>query len=165
MAEPQKAPQKTPDEKPWIWILNNRDGAVILAHRPVKNDASKTTSVPRTHTLPPGASIAPTAFWEKWKKEDPEEAQRMLRTKIPSDPARARRHERAGMTHLEEGPLVTDRKDPLGELTQEEAVLFVGEILDQQLLEHLLKVERRQTVAVALNAAVDRMKRGQTPLV
>lgn len=167
MAEPQKSqPQKTAEDKPpFIWITNNRDGAVILAHRPVRNEASKTTSIPKTHTLMPGASLVPTSFWEQWKREDPEEAHRMLRSKIPSDAARARRHERSGMPHLVEGPFVADRKDPLFGLSQEDAIELVGEILDQTMLEHLLKVDRRQPVAVAITATLERMKRGAVPLV
>lgn len=139
-----------------IWITNNRDGAIILAHKPVFNPASKTTSLSKTHALMPGAQVVPRDFWEQWKAEDPDESQRLLRTKIPSDPHRTRRSERAGMTHLIEGPLVSDPKNPLAELSPEDAIAIAAEIIDERLLAQCLRIERRPPVAVALRAALDR---------
>lgn len=163
---PEKPSQTKQDGPRFIWITNNADGAMGLAMRPKRQPGSNTLSSPLTIHLPPGATVVDRGMWEQWKEEqetsqEHNEAQRLLKSKIPKDPFRSRTSERAGQPWLVEGPMVKNRDRPFDGLSDEEAIALAGEVQSDHFLRQLLAVEKRGPVHEAIQREITNLTRGQ----
>lgn len=153
MADP--APSKDPAPK-YLWITNNADTTFGLALKPKFNEPSKTMSPGTVVNLSPGATVIERALWDQWKKEDPEEAKRLLSDKIPVDPHRMRRQERAGMVFVVEGPGVKDKNRPFEGIDTDKARAIVPEIRDDRFLRQIVRSVTDGAVREAINTEIDR---------
>lgn len=180
MPEPQTTKQ-TPNAappvavKPWRWITSNVERVLGFAEPPKTSAVSKIpVADSKPLAIPPGASLVDNRKWAALKAAedkaskamreaglDPEigEITRLLTTKVPKGHAK-RPNEMAGSYFLVEGPEVANRATPLADLTEDQAVAIVAELRDFAMVNDLLAIERRPTVAEALRRNRDELAPG-----
>jgi len=164
----EKAPAKQGQgSKRFILITNNEARLRILKLRGQVSPVSNTLVPGPQIDLAPGLNVVDAKLWARWKDENADQGEgddvvrgarhALLVELIPDDPHPNRRRERAGRPPLTEGPLVASRTTPLADVPPDQARALVPEILDLQLVDALLKIERRPVVAEALRAHLQRI--------
>lgn len=162
--EPDTKSEKkaAPAVKPFIFIINNGLGHRTLALRGAVNTTSKTlVDGPRVE-LKPGASIVERRLWDLWVKQNQNaeidgvvyqgQAVTLLEERIPTTHNRL---EGEGKPYLEVGPEVSDRNNPLADLSDKDAKRVIAETLDEPTLKKWLTVEKRAGISSLLATKLD----------
>lgn len=135
-------------------VLNNCDGIRQIALPAIQGKGGITPG-PVIH-LYPGMNFPETALWDKAKQN--ELAQQLLTSKIELSKAPEFNPERVGMHHLVEYKPVS-KDNPLAAMSESEAVVMVGEILDTPTLKRFQLQETRPLVGAALKAQLAKIEK------
>ena len=162
--EPDTKSEKkaAPAVKPFIFIINNGLGPRVLALRGAVNTTSKTLVKGSTVDLKIGATIVERRLWDLWVKQNqdveidgvPTRGQHSILTK-ERIPTTHNRLEGEGKPYLEVGPEVSDRNNPLADLSDKDAKRVIAETLDEPTLKKWLTVEKRAGISSLLATKLD----------
>jgi hypothetical protein len=158
MANPNDA-QKQPAKKADAMVIpvtNNLEAIQQIAVRPRRGSGAMVQRA--ALSLLPGINLVDP---EKWAEaaENPH-AKTLMETAIPPMPKAPQfSAARVGKPYLVVGsPLPKD--NPLGGMTPDEAVTFIGDVADDKALQKMEKVEARDAVRLAIRARRAQISRG-----
>lgn len=141
----------------WVWVLSNEERDKSIHLPGVFNKLTKSHTPGPILKLLPGWNLLDAAAWEIAKRN--EQVQREINSEIPFLAAPEHRRECSGKPYLVEGPVATDKANPLVGIEEREARAMTREMFDERLLRSLIVVEKRSQVAQALREAIERIEK------
>jgi hypothetical protein len=149
----QQTEAKQPEVKRLVHVLVNRESQIQIA-----------TTRERDGTVPADAVLFLNSGWnlvdeERWAqaRKNPG-VQSLLKQLIPQASAPEESPERVGHPVLVEGRVV-QADDPLGALSESEALRFVAETFVTATLQKLEPLEQRAPIKLAIRAQIDKIEK------